>query len=158
VNLRGNSQQPGDLTNIIQNPYHLKEVKKAKLVKNRIIKRWFKPGRERQSSSVFLKTHHIREFTQHQLTMSTNEMAGGFDGVPDLVADSGDESDKELTSPDMVARMKKHTENKKAQNKVCNNKRRVLFKRAEEPSTMQYMPRKVEHLLKMPAADILKVR
>jgi hypothetical protein len=34
----------------------------------------------------------------------------------------------------------------------------VLFKRAEELSTMQYMPRKVEHLLKLPAADILKVR
>jgi hypothetical protein len=25
--------------------------------------------------------------------MSTNEMAGGFDGVPDLIADSSDESD-----------------------------------------------------------------
>jgi hypothetical protein len=41
---------------------------------------------------------------------------------------------------------------------MCNIKRRVLSKRAEEPSPMQYMPRKVEHLLKMPAADLLKVR
>jgi hypothetical protein len=34
--------------------------------------------------------------------MSTNEMAGGFDGVPDMIADSSDESDKELATPDMV--------------------------------------------------------
>jgi hypothetical protein len=71
-------------------------------------------------------------------------MSGGFDRVPDLVADSGDESDKELTSPDMPARLKKHTADKKAQKNLCNIKRRVLFKRAEEPSPMQYMRRKVE--------------
>jgi hypothetical protein len=45
-------------------------------------------------------------------------MASGFDGVPDLIADSGDESDKELTSPNMAARLKKHAANKKAQKKV----------------------------------------
>jgi hypothetical protein len=54
--------------------------------------------------------------------MSTNEMAGGFDGVPDLLADSDSESDKELASPDMAARLKTHAANKKTQKKARNNK------------------------------------
>ena len=62
--------------------------------------------------------------------MSTNQMAGGFDGVPDLSADSDSDSDKERASPDMAARLKTHAENKKKQKKACNDKRRVLFKRA----------------------------
>jgi hypothetical protein len=41
--------------------------------------------------------------------MSTNEMAGGFDGVPDMIADSSDESDKEIAFLDMAARLKKQT-------------------------------------------------
>jgi len=90
--------------------------------------------------------------------MSTNQMAGGFDGVPDLSADSDSDSDKERASPDMAARLKTHAENKKKQKKACNDKRRVLFKIAEEPSTMQYMPRKLEQLLKIPAANLLSVR
>ena len=95
--------------------------------------------------------------------MSTNEMAGGFDGVPvdeppELGASSGEDSDKELTSPDMAARLKRHAASQKAQKKVCNIKRRVLFKKSEEPSPMQYMPRKVEQLLKMQVSDILKAR
>ena len=56
-------------------------------------------------------------------------MAGGFDGVPDLSADSDSDSDKERASPDMAARLKTHGENKKTQKKACNDKRRVLFKR-----------------------------
>jgi len=40
-------------------------------------------------------------------------MAGGFDGVPDLSADSDSDSDKERASPDMAARLKTHAENKK---------------------------------------------
>jgi hypothetical protein len=61
--------------------------------------------------------------------MSTNQMAGGFDGVPGLSADSDSDSDKERASPDMAARLKTHAENKKNQKKACNDKRRVLFKR-----------------------------
>ena len=90
--------------------------------------------------------------------MSTNQMAGGFGGVPDLSADSDSDSDKERASPDMAARLDTHAERQKKQKKACNDKRRVLFKRAEEPSTMQYMPRKLEQLLKILAANLLSVR
>jgi hypothetical protein len=40
-------------------------------------------------------------------------MAGGFDGVPDLSADSDSDSDKERASPDMAARLKTHAEKEK---------------------------------------------
>jgi hypothetical protein len=51
--------------------------------------------------------------------MSTNQMAGGFDGVPDLSADSDSDSDKERAAPDMAARLKTHAENKSVPAGFC---------------------------------------
>jgi hypothetical protein len=51
--------------------------------------------------------------------MSTNQMAGGFDGVPDLSADSDSDSDKERASPDIAARLKTHAENKSVPAGFC---------------------------------------
>ena len=85
-------------------------------------------------------------------------MAGGFDGVPDLSADSDSDSDKERASPDMAARLKTHAENKKNRRRRATTSGGCSSREPEEPSTMQYMPRKVEQLLKMPAAELLNVR
>jgi len=89
--------------------------------------------------------------------MSTFQMATGFNGVPDELvgSDTADSDDKERASPDSPARLKTYAENKKIQKKMCNDRRRVLFKKAEEPSAKQYMPRKLEQLVKMTAAEVL---